>query len=41
MPPAEIEKAYNNNIDQYTTPEQVHSASHILLKTEGKRTTRR
>jgi len=33
--PAEIERAYNNNIDQYTTPEQVR-ASHILLKTEGK-----
>jgi peptidyl-prolyl cis-trans isomerase D len=33
--PAEIERTYNNNIDQYTTPEQVR-ASHILLKTEGK-----
>jgi peptidyl-prolyl cis-trans isomerase D len=32
---AEIERTYNNNIDQYTTPEQVR-ASHILLKTEGK-----
>ena len=35
MPPADIERAYNNNIEQYTTPEQVR-ASHILLKTEGK-----
>ena len=35
MPPADIEQAYNNNIEQYTTPEQVR-ASHILLKTEGK-----
>jgi peptidyl-prolyl cis-trans isomerase D len=33
--PAEIERTYNNNIDQYSTPEQVR-ASHILLKTEGK-----
>jgi peptidyl-prolyl cis-trans isomerase D len=33
--PAEIERAYNNGIEQYTTPEQVR-ASHILLKTEGK-----
>ena len=35
MPPADIERAYNNNIEQYSTPEQVR-ASHILLKTEGK-----
>jgi peptidyl-prolyl cis-trans isomerase D len=35
VPPADIERTYNNNIDQYTTPEQVR-ASHILLKTEGK-----
>src|SRR5205807_3130748 len=35
VPPADVEKAYNNNIEQYTTPEQVR-ASHILLKTEGK-----
>ena len=35
MPSADIERAYNNNIDQYSTPEQVR-ASHILLKTEGK-----
>ena len=32
---ADIERAYNDNIAQYTTPEQVR-ASHILLKTEGK-----
>ena len=32
---AEIERTYNNNIEQYTTAEQVR-ASHILLKTEGK-----
>ena len=32
---ADIERAYNDSIDQYTTPEQVR-ASHILLKTEGK-----
>jgi peptidyl-prolyl cis-trans isomerase D len=35
VPPADIEKAYNSSIEQYTTPEQVR-ASHILLKTEGK-----
>ncbi len=35
IPPADVERAYNNGIDQYTTPEQVR-ASHILLKTEGK-----
>ena len=35
VPPADIERAYNNNIEQYSTPEQVR-ASHILLKTEGK-----
>jgi peptidyl-prolyl cis-trans isomerase D len=35
VPVADIERAYNNNIEQYTTPEQVR-ASHILLKTEGK-----
>ena len=34
-PPADIERAYNDNIEQYSTPEQVR-ASHILLKTEGK-----
>jgi peptidyl-prolyl cis-trans isomerase D len=35
VPPADIEREYNNNSEQYTTPEQVR-ASHILLKTEGK-----
>ena len=33
--PAEVERSYNENIEQYSTPEQVR-ASHILLKTEGK-----
>ncbi|MFN7915239.1 MAG: peptidyl-prolyl cis-trans isomerase [Vicinamibacterales bacterium] len=33
--PADLTKAYNDNIQQYTSPEQVR-ASHILLKTEGK-----
>ena len=31
----QIERSYNDNIQQYSTPEQVR-ASHILLKTEGK-----
>ncbi len=35
VPSADVERTYNNNIEQYTTPEQVR-ASHILLKTEGK-----
>jgi peptidyl-prolyl cis-trans isomerase D len=35
VPAPEIERTYNNNIEQYSTPEQVR-ASHILLKTEGK-----
>jgi len=35
VPPADVERAYNDGIDQYTTAEQVR-ASHILLKTEGK-----
>src|SRR5215467_3821166 len=35
VPEADIRRAYNDNIDQYSTPEQVR-ASHILLKTEGK-----
>jgi peptidyl-prolyl cis-trans isomerase D len=35
VPAADVERAYNNSIDQYTTPEQVR-ASHILLKTDGK-----
>jgi peptidyl-prolyl cis-trans isomerase D len=35
VPAADIERLYNSNIDQYSTPEQIR-ASHILLKTEGK-----
>jgi peptidyl-prolyl cis-trans isomerase D len=35
VPASDIEREYNNNNEQYTTPEQVR-ASHILLKTEGK-----
>jgi peptidyl-prolyl cis-trans isomerase D len=35
VPAADIERAYNSSIEQYSTPEQVR-ASHILLKTEGK-----
>src|SRR6185503_1944659 len=35
VPQADLDRAYNDNIEQYTTPEQVR-ASHILLKTEGK-----
>jgi peptidyl-prolyl cis-trans isomerase D len=35
IPANDVERAYNNNIEQYSTPEQVR-ASHILLKTEGK-----
>src|SRR6185436_567358 len=35
VPAADIEREYNNNSEQYTTPEQVR-ASHVLLKTEGK-----
>jgi peptidyl-prolyl cis-trans isomerase D len=35
VPSADIERAYNSNIEQYSTPEQVR-ASHILLKTDGK-----
>jgi peptidyl-prolyl cis-trans isomerase D len=33
--PADLQRAYNDGIQQYTTPEQIR-ASHILLKTEGK-----
>jgi peptidyl-prolyl cis-trans isomerase D len=33
--PVEVQRQYQNNIDQYSTPEQVR-ASHILFKTEGK-----
>ena len=32
--PQDIERAYNDSIDQYSIPEQVR-ASHILLQTEG------
>ena len=35
VPEASIERAYNDGIAQYTSPEQVR-ASHILLRTEGK-----
>jgi peptidyl-prolyl cis-trans isomerase D len=35
VPPNDIQRYYNDNIQQYQTPEQVR-ASHILLKTEGK-----
>ena len=35
VPPSEIERYYQTNEAQFTTPEQVR-ASHILLKTEGK-----
>jgi peptidyl-prolyl cis-trans isomerase D len=35
VPPADVDRAYNTNVEQYTTPEQIR-ASHILLKTEGK-----
>ena len=35
MSPADVERSYNDNIEQYSTPEQIR-ASHILLKTEGK-----
>jgi peptidyl-prolyl cis-trans isomerase D len=34
-PQADIERTYNSNIEQYSTPEQIR-ASHILLKTDGK-----
>lgn len=35
VPEQDIQRAYNQNIDQYSTPEQVR-ASHVLLNTEGK-----
>ena len=35
VPAADVERAYNDNLEQYSTPEQVR-ASHILLRTEGK-----
>jgi peptidyl-prolyl cis-trans isomerase D len=33
--PSDVERAYNDDIDQHTTPEQLR-ASHILFVTEGK-----
>jgi peptidyl-prolyl cis-trans isomerase D len=35
VPPSEVQRFYNENIQQYSTPEQIR-ASHILLKTDGK-----
>ena len=35
VPEADIVKLYNDNLPQYSTPEQIR-ASHILLRTEGK-----
>jgi peptidyl-prolyl cis-trans isomerase D len=35
IPPSDVEKAYNDSIERYTTPEQLR-ASHILFRTEGK-----
>src|SRR5215467_245020 len=35
VPESDVRRAYEDNIDQYSTPEQIR-ASHILLKTEGK-----
>lgn len=35
VPASEIERAYNDNFEQYTTPEEIR-ASHILFRTEGK-----
>ena len=35
MPAEDVKRYYNDNMQQYSTPEQVR-ASHILLKTEGK-----
>jgi len=35
VPPGDIQRYYNSNIQQYQQPEQIR-ASHILLKTEGK-----
>jgi peptidyl-prolyl cis-trans isomerase D len=35
VPATDIQRSYNDNIQQYQTPEEIH-ASHILLKTEGK-----
>jgi peptidyl-prolyl cis-trans isomerase D len=36
VPERDIERYYNDNIETYSTPEQVR-ASHILFKTEGKK----
>jgi peptidyl-prolyl cis-trans isomerase D len=35
VPEADVRRAYDDNVEQYSTPEQIR-ASHILLKTEGK-----
>jgi peptidyl-prolyl cis-trans isomerase D len=35
VPPADVERAYNDNFELYSTPDQIR-ASHILLKTAGK-----
>jgi peptidyl-prolyl cis-trans isomerase D len=35
VPESDVRRAYEDNIEQYSTPEQIR-ASHILLKTEGK-----
>src|SRR5205814_1617067 len=35
VPASDIQRFYNDNVQQFQTPEQVH-ASHILLKTDGK-----
>jgi parvulin-like peptidyl-prolyl isomerase len=35
VPPNDVQRFYNDNIQQYQTPEQVR-ASHILLETAGK-----
>jgi len=35
VPAADVERAYNENFERYSTPEQIR-ASHILLKTTGK-----
>ena len=36
VPERDIERSYNDNIETYSTPEEVR-ASHILFKTEGKK----
>ena len=35
VPPTDVQRYYNDNIQQYQTPEQIR-ASHILLNTAGK-----